>query len=379
MKLRPLLFFWCLWFTNFFVRTAFSPLLPLIEDALSLSHGQAGGLFTSMFVGYGLSLLIAGRFASRWGYKRTVLTGFVLIAIGLFFVQAAETYLAIHLVCFLIGTGLGAYLPAILPIITETYEQKDWGKVIGIHDSAASFGFFATPILIAFGLHFLSWKRILLILGMICLLLPLYFWRVAVEPKKQAVQEKGSYAKIFEKRSMWVLALLFVVANASCGGIYAILPLYMVKERAMDFDFVNTLVGISRVGGVFVSIVLGFLADRHGFLRLLKISIFTTGLSTLAIALASSVPFLATVLFVQAMFSVAFFPLAFATISRLTSLSERAMAAGVIICIGVIFGTGLTPLLLGLTADHFSFQAGILGVGIITMASYLLVGFLEET
>ena len=70
MKLLPLFIFWCLWFLNFSTRTVFSPILPLIEDHLSLSHGEAGGFFSSLSIGYGLTLLIAGRFASVWGYKR---------------------------------------------------------------------------------------------------------------------------------------------------------------------------------------------------------------------------------------------------------------------------------------------------------------------
>jgi len=45
MKLLPLFIFWCLWFLNFSTRTIFSPILPLIEDNLSLSHGAAGVIY----------------------------------------------------------------------------------------------------------------------------------------------------------------------------------------------------------------------------------------------------------------------------------------------------------------------------------------------
>ena len=80
MRLLPLAIFWSLWFLNFSSRTVFSPLLPLIEENLRLSHGQAGSLFTSLSIGYGLSLLIAGRFASVWGCKRVVVASCVGIA-----------------------------------------------------------------------------------------------------------------------------------------------------------------------------------------------------------------------------------------------------------------------------------------------------------
>jgi len=42
------------------------------------------------------------------------------------------------------------------------------------------------------------------------------------------------------------------------------------------------------------------------------------------------------------------------------------MITGVILFIGMSFGMGITPFVLGVTKDHFSFQAGIfcLGVGL---------------
>jgi hypothetical protein len=45
------------------------------------------------------------------------------------------------------------------------------------------------------------------------------------------------------------------------------------------------------------------------------------------------------------------------------------MAIGVTVSIGVIFGMGGTPLILGLIADTSSFQVGILWLGILTTLS----------
>jgi MFS family permease len=138
MKVLPLFIFWGLWFLNFSTRTIFSPILPLIEDTLSLSHGEAGGLFTSLSIGYSIALLVIGRFVSVWGYKRMVVMGFMGVGLIFFIFQWAESYLTFHILFFLIGIATGTYIPSILPIITETYDPSHWGKVIGFHDSAAS-------------------------------------------------------------------------------------------------------------------------------------------------------------------------------------------------------------------------------------------------
>ncbi len=202
MTLLPLFVFWGLWYLNFSTRAVFSPLLPLIEDTLSLSHGEAGGLFTSLAIGYSLILLISGRFAAIWGYKRTVVSGFIGIGLVFLGLQWVESYLAFHVLFFFLGIATGTYIPSILPIITETYESRRWGKVLGIHDSAASLSILSIPILVALGLHFLSWRTLLLLLGAASLLLPIYFWKVSVEPKRGMSQQRSRISDLLkEERS----------------------------------------------------------------------------------------------------------------------------------------------------------------------------------
>ena len=378
MKLLPLFIFWCLWFLNFSTRAVFSPFLPLIEDSLSISHGAAGGLFTSLSIGYGLNLLIVGRFASIWGYKRTVVFGFMGTGLVLFGFQWAESYIAFHILFFLLGFVTGSYLPSILPIITETYDYRHWGKTIGFHDSAASFSIFSIPLLVAFGLHYLSWRNILLFFGIVSLLLPIYFWKISVEPKKELSVQKGKVFLLFRRKTVWIIGFLWIFAAGSCLGLYSILPLFLVKERGIDFHFANNLFGISRVGGVFISILIGFLIDRYGYRKMLVLGIITTGLSTIGLSLASTLPMIVTALILQATLSLAFFPIGLSTISKLTPLSERAMATGVIVSIGMIFGVGFVPFLLGVIADHLNFEVGILGLGILTSFSSLMVRFLRD-
>jgi MFS family permease len=378
MKFLPLFIFWGLWFLNFSTRAIFSPLLPLIEDSLSISHGEAGGLFTSLAMGYSLTLLLAGRFASVWGYRRTVVCGFVgtgLVFLGL---QWAESYLTFHILFFLLGIATGTYIPSILPIITETYESRHWGKAIGIHDSAASLSIFSIPILVALGLHFLSWRTLLLVLGAASLLLLIYFWKVSIEPKHETSQQGSPVADLFKRRPVWIIGLLWIFAAGSSLGVYSILPLYLIKERGIDFHFANTLFGISRVGGVFVSIFIGFLIDRFGYRFMLILCLVTTGLSTIGLALSSTLPMILVTLILQATFSVGFFPAGLAALSNLTPLSGRSMAIGVAVSIGMIFGNGGVPVLLGLIADHFSFQVGILWLGILTTFSSLGVRLLGK-
>jgi NNP family nitrate/nitrite transporter-like MFS transporter len=249
------------------------------------------------------------------------------------------------------------------------YPPQNWGKAIGIHDSAASLSIFFVPFFVAFGLRLFSWKILLLILGAVSLLLPIYFWEISIEPSHEGSQESSRMTDLLRRRTIWIVGLLWIFAAGSCLGVYSILPLYLIKERGMDFLLANTLLGISRVGGVFVSILTGFMIDRYGFRKVLMLSICTTGLSTIGLSLSSTLSWLVVTLILQATLSLTFIPAGLATLSSLTLPSERSMAIGVTVSIGVIFGMGGTPLILGLIADTSSFQVGILWLGILTTLS----------
>lgn len=89
-------------------------------------------------------------------------------------------------------------------------------------------------------------------------------------------------------------------------------------------------------------------------------------------------PLILISLILQATLSFAFFPIGLATISKLVPLSERSMATGLILSLGVVLGLGVTPFILGVVADHINFQAGILGLGILTTLCSLTVRLLPN-
>ena len=119
-----------------------------------------------------------------------------------------------------------------IPIIAETYDSKHWGKVLGIYDSAASSSIFVMPLLVTFGLHLLAWRTLLLVLAAALLLLPMGFWKVAIEPKQTPASQRPRTFNLLKRRSIWVVGLLWVAASASYSGLFSILPLFLIKNVA---------------------------------------------------------------------------------------------------------------------------------------------------
>ena len=368
MKIFFLLLFWSLWYVNFSARTVISPLLPIIEDEFALRHAVAGSIFSFLSVGYTITLLLSGALSPRIGYKRTIALGFLILMMSLFFLRYATTYTSLAVAFLFIGLGAGIYLPSAIPLITEVFDREHWGKAIAFHETGASFSVFSIPLLTAIALRFLNWRNIFFVLSAACLIVCVFFCIFSPDPSPQK-EEKTGFSGVLRRRDFWIMAILWVFAASCALGLYSVIPLFLVKENGMHLETANTIFGFSRIGGFIVAIITGFLVDRYGAKRILFLVILLTGLSTMNLALAQTIPLLVVMLFVQATIYPAFFPVALVAISRLTASNERSIFAGTTMAIGVIIGIGLTPVILGAVADVWNFRVGIFSLGAFTAIS----------
>ncbi|MGD2124686.1 MAG: MFS transporter [Desulfobacteraceae bacterium] len=377
MKVFLLPLFWCSWYLNFSTRTLISPVLPIIEDELAISHALAGSIFSFMSVGYTFSLFLSGLLAPRIGYKKSIMLGFATLSVTLFSMKYATTYHAVAAACLFIGIGAGIYLPSVIPLLTEVFVRGNWGKAIAVHDTAASFSILSVPLLTAFALRWFQWRTLFIIISGACLIAVIAVSAFAPDPRPDE-GKKSRFSHLVRRTDFWIMAVLWTFAAASNLGLYNVIPLFLVKEKGLQLEVANTIFGVSRIGGFFVAMLAGFLADRYGVKRILSLALLATGLSTIGLAAAQPFPLLVAMLITQATVGTAFFPVGLVALSKLTTLTERSAFTGGTIAIGVVVGLGLTPALLGAVADIWNFQIGIFVLGAFAALSCMLVSKLQE-
>jgi NNP family nitrate/nitrite transporter-like MFS transporter len=371
-----LLFLWFIWFNNLGVRLIFAPILPLVEDEFAVSHARAGSVFIFQSLGYGLSMFFSGFFSGRLGYKKSILLSLVVSSLVCFLLPFVQIFLALYLFSFLLGLSTGVYLPSVMPLLTEYFDEKNWGKSIAIHDSAASISIFCTPFLAIFLLHFFYWRGVFPVFGGIFLLSAVIFFFSSSEFKIRQL-EKGRLRDLIHRRSLWIMAVLWIFAGGANMGVYFIIPLYLTKELSLSIGYANTILGVSRVGGIAVAISCGFLVDRFSLRKIMCAMLLLTGIFTVLTGVAS-VRWVGVFLFLQAVFVTGFFPLGLVSIARMFDREIRGLATGLTLTIGVIFGGGLMPYLLGLSGDLLSFRYGISLLGTAVILSCSLILWLRE-
>jgi NNP family nitrate/nitrite transporter-like MFS transporter len=233
------------------------------------------------------------------------------------------------------------------------------------------------PLLTVFLLRFLHWRSIFVVLGLACLMVNIVFWVFAPDPKP--VEEKRSgLPSLLRRKDFRLMVVFWAFAAMSTAGLYSITPLFLVNERGLDLDVANTIFGISRVGGLLVVILMGFVLDRCSIKKIMLMTLFWAGLSTVGIAVVRNFWLLATLLFVQSTLGNALFPIGLLAISKLTDANERSLFTGMTISVSAIMGLGVAPLALGAVADLWNFQAGILVLGVLTTVSCFSLRNLPE-
>lgn len=371
-----LLFLSSLWFLNFVGRTILSPLLPLIEDEFLISHAKASSIFVFLSAGYGLSIFFSGLLSGVFGYKKSIVTSLAVTAIMFFLIPLVKVFVALYGIAFVIGMATGLYIPAVIPLITSHYDDKIWSKTIAIHDSAASLGVFAAPLIVIFLLRFFQWRGVLGVMGFVFLAAAIVFYLLFHELKVARIT-KAALGKFVRRRTLWALSIIWVFAASTSIGVYYITPLFLIKELHLDIAYANTIFGISRLGGFVVALSAGFLISRFSIRTIMVSILIISGASTAFVALAG-LNVMGLALFLQASFIYGFFPAGLIAISRIFDMEVRGLATGFIFGIGVIVGWGITPYLLGLSGDYLSFKFGILVLGLAVMCSSAIVYLLTE-
>ncbi len=173
------------------------------------------------------------------------------------------------------------------------------------------------------------------------------------------------------------MGTLFTFAAGAALGLYFIVPLYLTKELSFSIEYANTILGISRIGGIAVSISAGFFIDKINLRKGIFIMVLTTGILTVLIG-SAPVRFIGILLFLQTICITGFFPAGFVSIARMFNREARGMATGIILTLSIMLGVGIIPYLLGLSGDHLGFRFGFFVLGILLSLASLLTFSLKE-
>ena len=368
---------WLLWFVAHASRMVIPPVLPLIKEELGISHAQAGQIFTYLTLGYCGALLTVPFWSRVPGYRRTLNISLAGLTLTLFLMRWATGLGAISALAFCIGLATGTILPSAIPLITTAYGKEQWTQSLSIFNSAAPTGQFFAPMLAIAVLSMVPWRYLFWAMAAVSAIVMLMFQKSAPVEDPPADKPQGSIAAVIRDPNMITLGILWTLASAAGAGLGFLTPVYLVEERGMDLAVANPIFAAGRGANVIGAIYAGYLTERFTCRSLLGWIMALTGVAQLGIALWPENIGVSVWVFLEPFINLMFFPVGFILMARITTEGVRGAAVGLVIGVGTALGFGVTPWVLGAIADVSSFQAGIAGLGVITVLSSLAVLRLE--
>ena len=169
---------------------------------------------------------------------------------------------------------------------------------------------------------------------------------------------------------------LFSLGIGGTFGMFAMFPLYLVSERGMDQAWANTLVGLSRISPVGVAILSGWITDRLGPKRALKVIFLANGLAVIFLGLVSE-SWMVVLIFLQPMLASSFFPPGFAALSQIGDTRFKSIAVSLTMPVSFLLGGGAVPAMVGAIGQVRSFSTGFIALGGMLLGGAVLVRYLK--
>ena len=377
-QLGVLLFLTAIFFLNFIARIILAPLMPTIEQDLGLGHTEAGSFFLVISIGYFVSLLGSGFISSRLSHRKTIIVSATTVGIALLGISFCNSLWAIRLGLLFLGLAAGVYLPSGIATLTSLISSRHWGKTIAIHELAPNLSFVAAPLVSEALLIWFSWRGILAVLGGISILLGIAFARSGKGGNLHGEPPSfRAFKTLFSEPSFWIMVVLFSLGIGSTLGVYTMLPLFLVTAQGIDRSWANTLIAFSRISGLGMAFLGGWISDRFGPGRTISGVFLLTGLMTVLLGTVSG-SWIVFAIFLQPVIAVCFFPPGFAALSSIGPPSARNVAVSLTIPVAFILGGGAIPIGIGMTGDAGSFGLGIALVGCLTLMGAILSLYLRS-
>ncbi|TVQ99271.1 MAG: MFS transporter [Spirochaetaceae bacterium] len=376
---RPALLLVLVLFLNLLPRVLLSPLLLEIEAAFDLSRAESSGLFLFVSVGFSITMLLSGFVAERLHHRGTIVLSLSVVGAASVLLAAAPSASVLRVLLFVLGMGAGLYAPSGIATLTGAAHARHWGKALALHEVGPILGFFAAPVIAEAAIQLGSWRLLFAVIGIACFAMAIFYRGVSRGGRFPGSPPNLHHVRsILAQRTFWVVALLFMLALGLEIGVFALLPTFLIERREMTSTAANSLVSVSRLTALLLVFGSGVLADRFGAKRLLTTICLLAGVATALIGISRG-SMLYVVVVVQPMLIAAFFPAALVLLSSIAAPESRNVVISLVIPISYLFGAGAAPFGIGLLSEAGAFGAGFVILGMLMMASTLLLRFLPRT
>lgn len=361
-------------------------IIPQIAEAdFALAARTAILSFIAVFgVTKAITNYYTGALANRFGRKTLLVAGWILALPVPFLLIYAPTWNWIIAANIFLGVSQGLTWSSTVVMKIDLVGERDRGFAMGLNESAgymalaavafvtgwiaSEYGLRPYPFYLGIGLAFVG-------LSMSWLLIQDTRHHVRLESASSTVPllKNIFWETTWKHRNLGSVTQAGLVNNLNDGMVWGLFPLLLISK---GFDLQETGIIVASYPAVWSlgQLYTGKLADKHCKKTLLFLGMFVQGISLLGMIWANSFAWFITLSSLLGIGTAIVYPTFLAAISEYTHPEQRPKSIGIFRLwrdLGYAFGAVLT----GLIADQYGLTAPIVAIGLLTLASAIVVQY----
>jgi len=164
-------------FVSTFSIGAIMSFIPIYATGLGITPTGIGIILSVNIMLAGIFQPFFGSFADRANRVRLVFSGSIIYSIALLLIPYAGSFKSLLLLNLIMGTGGAIAIPASLTMLTDIGREEGMGSILGVYNSAMSFGMATGPIVAGVVMDMIGVRQIFTLSAVISIIGSFYFLR----------------------------------------------------------------------------------------------------------------------------------------------------------------------------------------------------------
>ena len=349
-----------------FVQFGYSLTLPSMEEALHMSHTEAGLLITVTAAIRMGGALASGTLAPRYGSRSMIVIAAVAVGVSMVLLGFARNYGMALGSAVLMGAGGGVTLTPMMGLLAAWFRMRDRGLAAGLAASGGSIAFIFAGVVVPIltGANWddgwrHSWQLfggVVLVVALVSVLFIRERPDEPIEVERHSGPTRSAWpVEAFKHPAVWLITMVAFTSGWAQNLFTTFFGLYLTQENGISLTTVGQLVVLIGALSIGSGVLWGWMSDKLGRGQAFGYSFVVQGAAFVLLATAPGfVSFLiASVLMGTTLRAT--YTICAASSGDYVPVRFSA-AAFALMSVGAGLGSTISPTIGGIVADHVAMK-----------------------
>ena len=278
-RLRIFTITWLVYAAFYFCRKNLSIALPALHSAAGLSDLALANIVFGYSLLYALGQFICGVLSDRFGPKKVVGAGLVLIVVGNLMMGLSAMPLWLLVFASLNGIGQATGWSGLVKMMASWFHASQRGIVMAWWSTNYVLGGFLATVFATWAIaqHWLlpslGWRRGFLFPALVVLAVSIAFFLFADNApldghgaisvdRPRVTSSFRDFTALLRNRALWLVSISYFFLELCRYALIFWLPLYMVRRLSYSLETSGYLASLYELVGVTGALLAGYISDR---------------------------------------------------------------------------------------------------------------------